>query len=92
LYDRICRNDVLTAAWWLVMQHNGAPGVDGVRVQDIIDGPGAAAYQKELREELITKRYRPQPVKRVYIPKSVGNLLARWEEGGAACECMECGS
>jgi RNA-directed DNA polymerase len=74
LYDRIGRDDVLTAAWWLVMQHNGAPGVDGVRVQDIIDGPGAAAYLEALREELVTKRYRPQPVKRVYIPKPDGRL------------------
>ncbi len=74
LYDRICRDDVLTAAWWLVMEHNGAPGVDGVRVADIIEGPGAAAYLEELRQELITKRYRPQPVKRVYIPKPDGRL------------------
>jgi RNA-directed DNA polymerase len=74
LYDRICRDDVLTAAWWLVMQHKGAPGVDGVTIADIIDGPGATVYLNELREELITKRYRPQPVKRVYIPKSDGRL------------------
>ena len=26
LYDRICRDDVVTAAWWLVMEHNGAAG------------------------------------------------------------------
>lgn len=74
LYDRICRDDVLTAAWWLVMEHNGAAGVDGVRIQDIIDGPGAAAYLKDLREELVAKRYRPQPVKRVHIPKPDGRL------------------
>src|SRR5262249_10792596 len=58
----------------LVMAHNGAPGVDGKTVGDIIDGPGAADYLKELREELRTKRYRPQPVKRVYIPKPDGRL------------------
>ena len=74
LYDRICRDDVITAAWWLVMEHNGAAGVDGMTVGDIIDGPGAHDFLTELREELRTKRYRPQPVKRVYIPKPDGRM------------------
>ena len=72
LYDRIYRCDVLTTAWWLVWEHHGAPGVDGMSCQDIIDGPGATVFLDELREELRTKRYRPQPVKRVFIPKSDG--------------------
>jgi RNA-directed DNA polymerase len=74
LYDRIYRRDVLTAAWWLVMDHNGAPGVDGMSCGDIINGPGAELFLNELHEELRTKRYRPQPVKRVYIPKSDGRM------------------
>ena len=74
LYDRIIRDDVLKAAWWLVLEHNGAPGMDGMSCQDIIDGPGAKVFLDELREELRTKRYRPQPVKRVYIPKPDGRL------------------
>jgi RNA-directed DNA polymerase len=74
LYDRIYRDDVLRAAWWLVLAKNGAPGVDGMTCQDIIDGPGAAVFLAELRDELRTKRYRPQPVKRVWIPKPDGRL------------------
>ena len=74
LYDRICRDDVLMTAWWLVLAHNGAPGVDGMSCQDIIDGPGATVFLAELREELRTQRYRPQPVRRVYIPKPDGRM------------------
>ena len=72
LYDRVYRLDVLTAAWRLVLKNNGAPGMDGVACQDIIDGPGAATFLQELREELRTKCYKPQPVRRVYISKSDG--------------------
>jgi RNA-directed DNA polymerase len=72
VYDRIYRDDVLTDAWCLVLKNNGAPGVDGMSCQDIIDGPGVAQFLNNLREELRTKRYRPQPVKRVYIPKPDG--------------------
>jgi len=64
----------LTAAWWLVLAHDGAPGVDGMACRDIIDGPGAETFLRELQERLRTKRYRPQPVKRVTIPKPDGRL------------------
>lgn len=74
LYDRVCRLDVVTAAWWLVLKNNGAPGADGISCQDIIDGPGAGKFLAGLAEELRTKTYKPQPVKRVYIPKPDGRL------------------
>jgi RNA-directed DNA polymerase len=76
LYDRIYREDVLRIAATLVLNHNGAAGVDGVTCQDLVtmDDPAWDAYIRQLHEELRTKRYRPQPVKRVYIPKPDGRL------------------
>jgi len=73
LYDRIYRLDVLEAAWRRVARNDGAPGVDGVRVSDIKsqDG-GAAKLVRELHDELREKRYQPQAVKRVMIPKASG--------------------
>jgi len=42
--------------------------------QDIIDGPGATVFLDEMHEELRTNRYKPQMVKRVYIPKPDGRM------------------
>jgi RNA-directed DNA polymerase len=74
LYDRVYRRDVLRAAWWLVEKNHGAAGVDGMTCQDIIDGPGAEIFLEKLQEALRTKRYQPQAVRRVYIPKPDGRL------------------
>ena len=73
LYDRIYRLDVLEAAWSLVLKNDGAAGVDGVSCDDILDSPtGVEGFLRNLQEELRAKTYRPQAVKRVYIPKPDG--------------------
>ena len=73
LYDRIYRRDVLEAAWVLVARNGGKPGVDGVTIEQIKNSPeGPAALVAELHQELKEKRYKPQAVQRVYIPKPDG--------------------
>jgi RNA-directed DNA polymerase len=71
LYDKICRKDILRHAYRLAHSNLGAPGVDGVSFGQI-EVQGVEAWLAGLREELVLKTYRPDPVRRVMIPKPNG--------------------
>lgn len=71
LYDKICRTDILLHAYKLARFNAGAPGVDGVTFEQI-EASGLEAWLAGLREELAAKTYRPDPVRRVAIPKTGG--------------------
>ena len=73
LYGLIARFDVLAAAWDLVAANDGAPGVDGVTIEQIATTPGGVAtLVATLHQELLTKQYTAQAVRRAYILKAKG--------------------
>ena len=71
LYDKIYREDILSHAYQLARANKGAPGVDGQSFEDI-ESTGLEKWLTGIREELRNKTYRPQPVRRVKIPKPGG--------------------
>jgi len=71
LYDKVYRADVLGYAYQCCRANGGAAGVDGQTFEDI-EKYGLAKWLGELAEQLRGKTYRPQAVRRVYIPKPDG--------------------
>jgi group II intron reverse transcriptase/maturase len=78
LYGELFRQDLLSDALDQVIANGGAPGVDGFEVATLAkDSAVRAAWLHALAEELRTKRYRPSPVRRVYIWKDLAKTKRR---------------
>jgi len=71
LYDKIYREDILLYAYELAKSNQGAPGVDGETFA-AIELKGLGKWLAGIRDELRTRTYQPQPVRRVMIPKPGG--------------------
>jgi len=71
LYDKVCWPETLAQAYRQAKANAGTSGVDGVRFEDI-EAYGVERWLAELRQELVDETYRPQPVRRVMIPKPGG--------------------
>jgi RNA-directed DNA polymerase len=73
LFDRIWRSDVLREAWRRVQKNKGAAGVDSQTLAAVEDY-GSERLLAELQRDLRKGSYRPQPVRRVEIPKPKGGV------------------
>ncbi len=73
LYDKISREDILAHAYAQCRSNKGAPGVDGQDFADI-EAYGVERWLGELSLALREETYRPDPIRRVFIPKSNGKL------------------
>ena len=71
LYDKIYREDILRHAYDLARSNKGAPGVDGETFA-MVEAAGLEGWLAGLRDDLRAKTYRPEPVRRVMIPKPGG--------------------
>ena len=73
LYDKISRDDILAHAYAQCRSNKGAPGVDGQDFADI-ETYGVERWLGELALALREESYRPDPIRRVFIPKANGKL------------------
>jgi RNA-directed DNA polymerase len=73
LYDKIYREDILAHAYAQCRSNKGAPGVDGQDFSDV-EAYGVERWLGELAKALKEETYRPDPIRRVFIPKPNGKL------------------
>ena len=73
LYDKISREDILAHAYAQCRSNKGAPGVDGQDFADI-EAYGVERWLGELALALREETYRPEPIRRVFIPKANGKF------------------
>src|SRR5580700_51293 len=73
LYDKIYRGDILAHAYAQCRSNQGAPGVDGHDFPDV-EAYGVERWLGELAIALREETYRPEPIRRVLIPKANGKL------------------
>jgi RNA-directed DNA polymerase len=74
LYVHVCKVETLREAYTLAKKNNGAPGIDGVTFEAIEAG-GVETFLQQIRDELVTRTYRPLRNRRKEIPKDGGQKV-----------------
>ena len=72
LLERILSRDNLNRAYKRVRANKGAPGIDGMTIEDAL--PWLREHREELLESIRQGKYKPQPVRRKEIPKPDGGV------------------
>jgi RNA-directed DNA polymerase len=73
LYGHIANLDTLKAAWHIIRANKGAPGVDGMTIQQV-EQNGVESFLQDIQTSLKERTYRPDRVRRVYIEKANGKM------------------
>ena len=72
LLEKVLSKDNLNMAYKQVYKNKGASGVDGVTIEELFSY--IREYQEEILWKIRNRKYKPQPVRRVYIPKENGKM------------------
>src|SRR5262245_17443729 len=73
LFVHVCKRETLYEAYAMAKENDGAPGIDGVTFE-AIEKSGVDGFLEQLRDELVTRQYRPMRNRRREIPKGNGKV------------------
>jgi RNA-directed DNA polymerase len=73
IFVHIAKMETLEEAYHIAKRNGGAPGLDG-QTFEAIEAAGLDTFLAEIRDELLTGRYKPKPNRRVDIPKGEGKV------------------
>jgi hypothetical protein len=74
LYVHVCKMETLREAYQMAKSNDGAPGIDGVTFE-AIEESGAESFLTQIRDELVTHKYRPMRARKKEIPKDGGKKV-----------------
>src|SRR4030081_1340343 len=74
LYVHVCKMETLREAYQMAKSNDGAPGIDGVTFE-AIEESGAESFLTQIRDELVTHKYRPMRARKKEIPKDGGTKV-----------------
>jgi RNA-directed DNA polymerase len=73
VYVHVCKQETLREAYQMAKKNDGAPGIDGVTFEDI-EGRGVEEFLEQIKDELMSRTYRPMRGRKTEIPKEGGKV------------------